>query len=99
MSSLPDKYHENKTLTHPQYSSPTVFASIGVQGTNTSLLTTGVFGVVKTVCTLIWLFWLIDQVGRRLLLLIGAFGGAICMFYVGAYIKVADPVNHPQANG
>jgi len=29
--------------------SPRVFKSIGIQGTNTGLLTTGIFGVVKTV--------------------------------------------------
>lgn len=33
------------------YYSPTVFKSIGVTGTNTSFLTTGIFGVVKTVVT------------------------------------------------
>ncbi|KAH8807517.1 general substrate transporter [Xylogone sp. PMI_703] len=81
------------------YYSPTVFASIGVQGTNTSLLTTGIFGVIKTVFTLIWLFFLIDRLGRRNLLMYGAVGGSLCLWYVGAYIKVADPVNHPTANG
>lgn len=37
------------------YYSPTIFKSIGVTGTNTSLLTTGVFGCVKTVFTFLWL--------------------------------------------
>lgn len=37
------------------YYSPTIFKSIGVEGTNASLLTTGVFGCVKTVFTFIWL--------------------------------------------
>lgn len=73
------------------YYSPTVFKSIGVTGSNTSLFTTGIFGVVKTVVTFVWLLWLIDHVGRRLLLLIGAAGGSICLWIVGAYIKVARP--------
>ncbi|CZR64094.1 related to quinate transport protein [Phialocephala subalpina] len=81
------------------YYSPTVFKSIGVTGTNTSLLTTGVFGVVKAVVTIIWLFFLIDNLGRRNLLMYGAFGGAICLYYVGAYIAIADPANHPSASG
>lgn len=81
------------------YYSPTVFKSIGVTGTNTSLLTTGVFGVVKAIVTLIWLFFLIDNLGRRNLLMYGAFGGAICLFYVGAYIKIADPQNNPTSDG
>ncbi|KAJ6143229.1 hypothetical protein N7471_002682 [Penicillium samsonianum] len=73
------------------YYSPTVFKSIGVRGTNTSLFTTGIFGVVKTVVTFVWLLWLIDHVGRRNLLLIGAAGGSVCLWIVGAYIKVAQP--------
>lgn len=76
------------------YYSPTVFRSIGIQGTNTRLFTTGIFGVVKTVVTLIWLLYLIDRVGRRMLLIIGALGGSVCMWAVGAYIKVAQPTSN-----
>ncbi|KAF7171289.1 hypothetical protein CNMCM5623_003716 [Aspergillus felis] len=77
------------------YYSPTVFKSIGLQGANTSMLSTGIFGVVKTVVTFVWLLYLIDRLGRRLLLLIGAAGAAVCLFIVGAYIKIADPAAHP----
>lgn len=73
------------------YYSPTVFKSIGLRGSNTSLFTTGIFGVVKTVVTFVWLLWLIDRVGRRLLLLVGAAGGSVCLWIVGAYIKIAKP--------
>ncbi|KAF2761035.1 general substrate transporter [Pseudovirgaria hyperparasitica] len=72
------------------YYSPTVFKSIGIQGTNTSFLTTGIFGVVKTVITFIWLLFLIDHLGRRRLLMIGATGGSLCMWFIGAYIKLAN---------
>ncbi|KAI5273695.1 quinate permease [Aureobasidium subglaciale] len=68
------------------YYSPTVFKSLGIVGGNTSFLTTGLFGVVKTTFTLIWLFFLIDKVGRRNLLLIGAIGGACCMLIIGGYL-------------
>jgi sugar porter (SP) family MFS transporter len=81
------------------YYSPTVFKSLGVTGTNTGFLTTGIFGVVKTVLTLIWLFWLIDNLGRTKLLMIGAAGGSICMWYIAAYIKVADPTHHVSKSG
>jgi sugar porter (SP) family MFS transporter len=81
------------------YYSPTIFKSIGITGTNTSLLTTGIFGVIKACVTIIWLFFLIDRLGRRNLLMYGAFGGAICLYYVGAYIKIADPANHPSKSG
>ncbi|KAH8779159.1 general substrate transporter [Hyaloscypha sp. PMI_1271] len=80
------------------YYSPTVFKSIGITGTNTSLFTTGIFGIVKALVTIIWLFFLIDNLGRRNLLMFGAFGGALCLYYVGAYIKIADPSHHPTAN-
>jgi sugar porter (SP) family MFS transporter len=67
------------------YYSPTVFKSLGIGG-NTSFLTTGLFGVVKTVLTVVWLFFLIDRLGRRKLLIIGALGGAGCMIIIGAYL-------------
>lgn len=77
------------------YYSPTVFRSIGVRGTNTSLFTTGIFGVVKTAITFVWLLYLIDHVGRRMLLLGGAAGGSICLWIVGGYIKIAKPEENP----
>ncbi|RYP66879.1 hypothetical protein DL769_005911 [Monosporascus sp. CRB-8-3] len=73
------------------YYSPTVFRSIGIQGANTTFLTTGLFGIVKTVLTFVWLLVLIDHVGRRKLLMIGATGGSLCMWFIGAYVKISDP--------
>jgi sugar porter (SP) family MFS transporter len=73
------------------YYSPTVFKSIGITGTSTGLLTTGVFGVVKTTITFVWLLYLIDHFGRRALLMYGAVAGSLCMWYIGGYIAVADP--------
>ncbi|ESZ92486.1 hypothetical protein SBOR_7149 [Sclerotinia borealis F-4128] len=80
------------------YYSPTVFKEIGVVGTNSSLLTTGIFGVIKAAVTLVWLFFLIDNFGRRNLLIYGAFAGAFCLYYVGAYIAIADPSSHPTTS-
>ncbi|KAK8075623.1 Quinate permease [Apiospora hydei] len=77
------------------YYSPTVFNSIGITGTNAALLTTGIFGVVKTITTIVWLLCLIDYLGRRKLLLGGAVGGSLCMWFIGAYIKIADTANRP----
>jgi magnesium-transporting ATPase (P-type) len=34
--------------------------------------------------------FLIDHMGRRNLLMIGAAGGAFCMYFIGAYIKIAN---------
>ncbi|KAF4306494.1 Sugar/inositol transporter [Botryosphaeria dothidea] len=79
------------------YYSPTVFKSIGLDGTNASFLTTGIFGVVKTVVTFVWLFFLVEQVGRRMMLMVGALGGSVCMWFIGAYIKFAG-VNSSSAS-
>ncbi|GAB1317336.1 hypothetical protein MFIFM68171_07546 [Madurella fahalii] len=73
------------------YYSPRIFRSLGITGTNTGFLTTGIFGVVKTVITAIWLLWLVDYAGRRRMLFIGAAGGSLCMWFIGAYVKIADP--------
>lgn len=66
-----------------------MFRSIGITGTSTGFLTTGIFGVVKTVLTFVWILVLIDHLGRRLLLMIGAIGGSLCMWFIGAYIKIS----------
>ncbi|KAK9769551.1 putative Quinate permease [Seiridium cardinale] len=77
------------------YYSPTVFKSIGITGTNTGFLTTGIFGVVKTAVTFVWLLYLIDNLGRRRLLMIGSFGGSMCMWFIGSYIKIANVSANP----
>jgi hypothetical protein len=54
---------------------------------------------VKTVVTFIWLLWLIDNLGRTKLLMIGAAGGSLCMWYIAAYIKIADPGSKASGSG
>ncbi|KAF5317931.1 hypothetical protein D9619_012212 [Psilocybe cf. subviscida] len=76
------------------YYSPTVFKSIGVNGTSTALLTTGVFGIIKFMGAIVWLLFLVDRFGRRPLLLVGSIGGAFSMYYIGAYIAIADPASN-----
>ncbi|KIM36082.1 hypothetical protein M413DRAFT_20637 [Hebeloma cylindrosporum] len=74
--------------------SPTTFEDMGVMDTSTSLLTTGVFGIIKLLGVLLWLLFLVDRLGRRNLLLLGSIGGAIAMFYISAYIAISDPVEN-----
>lgn len=40
--------------------------------------------------TFVWILVLIDHLGRRLLLMVGAFGGSLCMWFIGAYIKITN---------
>ncbi|KAF7317652.1 hypothetical protein MKEN_00852700 [Mycena kentingensis (nom. inval.)] len=80
------------------YYSPTIIRSLGITGSSTSLLTTGVYGIIKLVGALVWLLWLVDTFGRRNMLLVGSIGGAISMYYIGAYIAVAEPQLHPTTS-
>lgn len=80
------------------YYSPTFFKSIGVSGSSTSLLTTGIFGVIKTVLALVWCFIVIDKFGRRGILLVGSIGGAISMYVIGGYLATAKIATNPNGN-
>ncbi|PSN71785.1 quinate permease [Corynespora cassiicola Philippines] len=73
------------------YFSPEIFEMIGVKGGSQALLTTGVYGVVKLATTLIYVCFIVDRVGRRLPLLIGATLQATAMLYIALYVRFADP--------
>ncbi|KAK0192608.1 quinate permease [Armillaria mellea] len=64
------------------YYSPTIFKSIGVTGQNASLLTTGVYGIIKLVGALLWLLYVVVL---------------ISMYYIGAYIAIVKPADHPTS--
>ncbi|KAG4440613.1 hypothetical protein IFR05_003930, partial [Cadophora sp. M221] len=67
------------------YYAPTMFASLGLDGNTTSLLATGVYGIVNCLSTIPALIF-IDRVGRRPLLMSGAAGTCISLVIVGAII-------------
>ncbi|KAL2831419.1 hypothetical protein BDW59DRAFT_169691 [Aspergillus cavernicola] len=75
------------------YYAPQIFQLIGVQGDNSSLLTTGVYGAVKVVATIFYVAYLVDRVGRRLPLLIGATIQATAMLYLALYLRFAGTDN------
>jgi hypothetical protein len=70
------------------YFAPRIFQIIGV-GDGDSLLTTGVYGVVKFVTTIFYVAYLVEHVGRRLPLIIGATIQASCMLYLALYVRFA----------
>lgn len=80
------------------YYAPTIFAQLGLDGNTTSLLATGVYGIVNTLSTLPALF-LIDGVGRRPLLMCGAFGTMVSLVIVAGIIGAYgdELVNHKSA--
>lgn len=80
------------------YYAPTIFGQLGLSGNTSSLLATGVYGIVNTLSTLPAVF-LIDKVGRRPLLMCGALGTCISLVIVGAIIGAYgnDLPAHPAA--
>ncbi|KAL4926189.1 uncharacterized protein BDV17DRAFT_299859 [Aspergillus undulatus] len=70
------------------YYAPQIFELIGVKD-DSSLLTTGVYGAVKVAATIFYVGYLVDRVGRRLPLLIGATIQATAMLYLALYLRFA----------
>ncbi|OOQ81829.1 MFS monosaccharide transporter [Penicillium brasilianum] len=67
------------------YYAPTIFGQLGLDGNTTSLLATGVYGIVNCLSTLPALFF-IDKIGRRPLLMAGATGTCISLVIVGGIL-------------
>ena len=60
------------------YYAPTLFGQTGASSTESALIATLAVGIANCLMTLIAI-WLVDKVGRRILLLIGVLGMAICL--------------------
>lgn len=71
------------------YFTPAIFSSIGFTGTSMKLLATGVYGIVKVVVTMIFIFWAVDTWGRRRALITGSVIIFVCFFYLGTYSKIS----------
>lgn len=72
---------------------PTIFKNLGITGTSTSLFSTGVYGIVKTVSCSCFLLFMADSFGRRRSLLMSSIVQGICMFYIGLYVRISPPVS------
>ncbi|KAI1347122.1 sugar transporter [Xylaria sp. FL0043] len=72
------------------YYAPSIFQSLGLSSNTTSLLATGVVGILLFVFTIPAVLW-IDRVGRKPVLTIGAIGMATCHIIIAVIIaKDAD---------
>ncbi|KAI5781560.1 putative MFS sugar transporter [Geopyxis carbonaria] len=65
------------------YYAPSIFAQLGMSSNTTSLLATGVVGVVMFLATIPAVMY-IDRVGRKPVLVVGALGMAACHFIIAA---------------
>ncbi|OQE28779.1 hypothetical protein PENSTE_c003G07737 [Penicillium steckii] len=80
------------------YYAPQLFQTVGVSGGNTSLFTTGIYGVVKVVATGVFLIIGIDKIGRRWSLIFGAVWMCAMMFVLGG-VLVSYPPNPDSGDG
>lgn len=55
--------------------SPRIFKSVGLTGSSTSLYATGIYGIVRLVCVIIAMNFVVDRFGRKNMLM----GGAVVM--------------------
>ncbi|KAF3401967.1 MFS glucose transporter mfs1 [Penicillium rolfsii] len=67
------------------YYAPFIFQDMELPGNTTSLLATGVVGIVEFLFTIPAVLW-VDQIGRKKILIAGATGMAICHFIVAGII-------------
>ncbi|KAF1995987.1 general substrate transporter [Amniculicola lignicola CBS 123094] len=78
------------------YYAPQIFKSVGLAGTSAGLFATGVYGIVKIVCTAAGLMFATEQIGRKWSLLVGSAGQAFAMFYIGIN-QAVNPVKAGDA--
>ncbi|KAI5116413.1 hypothetical protein M0805_000586 [Coniferiporia weirii] len=79
------------------YYAPQIFEAIGYEGAKNSLLASGIYGVVKVAATAIFVFFLVESLGRKLSLAISALGMGTLFFIIGAILKTHPPSTTPVA--
>ncbi|KAL0577238.1 hypothetical protein V5O48_004757 [Marasmius crinis-equi] len=73
------------------YYAPQIFESIGYTGNTQSLLASGIYGVVKLVFTALFIFFGVETLGRKMSLIISAFGMGTLFYIIGAILKTHPP--------
>ncbi|KAK9364843.1 general substrate transporter, partial [Lipomyces kononenkoae] len=73
------------------YYAPLLFTKIGLTGTASSLFATGVYGIVKSVFSMLFLLFLAERAGRRLPLFVGAISMAAAMIVIGVVLACKPP--------
>jgi len=74
------------------YYAPQIFKAIGYTGTTPQLLASGIYGIVKVVATALFVFFLVETLGRKASLIISGLGMGILFFIVGAILKTHPPI-------
>jgi MFS family permease len=71
------------------YYAPSIFKQLGMSSNTTSLLATGVVGIVMFIATIPAVIW-IDRLGRKPVLVVGAIGMAICHIIIAGIFGVNE---------
>jgi sugar porter (SP) family MFS transporter len=69
------------------YYAPTIFQAAGIQSASSAILATVVVGIVNVLSTIVALF-LVDRLGRRVLLIAGCIGMVIGLIFLGAIFAI-----------
>ncbi|KAJ6080390.1 hypothetical protein N7467_010143 [Penicillium canescens] len=81
------------------YYVPQIFRYAGVVSNDLSLITSGAYGIVKLVFTMVFTWGLVDVFGRRFCLLTGLFLQCITHIYMAVYMSVwVHGSNNPASN-
>ncbi|KAL4999432.1 general substrate transporter [Aspergillus recurvatus] len=81
------------------YYIPQIFTYAGVVGNNTSLITSGAYGAVKLVFTMVFTWGLVDIIGRRRCMLTGIGLQCISHVYLSIYMAIfRDGPNKPASD-
>ncbi|KAH8600733.1 general substrate transporter [Bisporella sp. PMI_857] len=79
---------------------PTIFRTIGFDGTKVVLIASGMYALVKSLVAIFSLTLFVDRLGRKKLLLGSSIGITLSMWYIGAFITATnlDPsVSHARS--
>jgi len=79
------------------YYAPQIFASIGFTARKSSLLASGIYGIVRVVATTLFIFFGVETLGRKISLFISAMGMGTLFYIIGAILKTHPPLS-PNAN-
>lgn len=74
------------------YYAPTIFKAIGITGSSTSLLASGIYGIVKIVATSAFIAFGVERFGRKKPLLIGVALMSMFLWIIGAVFNTHPPV-------
>ncbi|KAH6661808.1 general substrate transporter [Plectosphaerella plurivora] len=75
---------------------PDLFKLLGIHGSETGLLVTALFGIVKLISAISCALFLVDVIGRKRALIIGITLQALAMVYVGSFLT-AVPEPHSSS--